>query len=106
MNWDLAGKKKQAERSPESTGLEPGCAWHLRETPIPLGLVPTCRVGPGAKGKVGLCLGRFEHYANGSELILEVKGGHTIGSKEITKLRGPGKPLKVHLFLCSTWYVW
>lgn len=74
MNWDLAGKEKQAERSPGNTGLEPGCAWHLREPPAPLGLVPTCRVGPGAKGEVGLCLGRFEHCAKGSELILEVKG--------------------------------
>ena len=46
----------------------------LREPPAPLGLVPTCRVGPGAKGEVGLCLGRFEHCAKGSELILEVKG--------------------------------
>ena len=74
MNWDLAGKEKQAERSPGNTGLEPGGAWHLREPPAPLGLVPTCRVGPGAKGEVGLCLGRFEHCAKGSELILAVKG--------------------------------
>lgn len=63
-------------------------------------------MGPGAKGEVGLCLGRFEHYAKGSELLLEVKGGHAFGSKEIMKLRGPGKSLKLHLFLCSIWYVW
>lgn len=96
------GRERERSRQKEhrrNTGLGPGCAWHLQGI-SKSSVVKTCS-GTWGEGKVGPCLGRFEHWNRDSELILEVKGGQTIGSKGIMKLRGPGIPLKLHLFLCS-----